>query len=516
MHVLTSYGKYTASNTTKAIDKDIQPNCVEPLLSDNVVSNLAESLLREVFGCYFEFNDQNISPLSYSSIKDSFEGINSAYLLVYKRIPSYKDSLSQSTHKQSPDVAPPSLWLNMVMEKNRDIAKAREIYRELTSKVTIGFLLEEFFNLELPLLKLKPCNGTENPPPVEDLVILLECSSAWTIREALLVLTSSLEFSQRIANYPGQYPEKDCIDRWNVSGLDVFGENSYGYYPRDIVDHSALVGNSFQNGNIVLLWKANDEKVCSTSVSSLIYCKSSICYGELCRPVPIKVRSYSIADFPIHRKRPKCFNTICEKIQTYYLPRNFLILDALKILSNCMKISFEEMSVHVKIPSFQDSSKMLSMSANGAGEFSADDINSRLHLLYESGRWILNTIPNGPTIDEFQTTLKDLWYLQELIIEDMVSRGLQNKPLIEKFDAFISDSISLKIIVNDDILKELQSDYKSEFCVQVSRRSTVIDLKEDIFFMIGGSDANMSILSNIHFRTGNKIGTMAQFKVIYE
>ena len=77
-------------NVKEVIDLSHETNSVpnSTTISDenNHLDTLTNDIVSFCFGNYFEFNDSIITPLPLSTLEKSFEGENSAYLLVYRKI----------------------------------------------------------------------------------------------------------------------------------------------------------------------------------------------------------------------------------------------------------------------------------------------------------------------------------------------------------------------------------------------------------------------------------------------
>lgn len=111
----------------------------------NLVEELVENLVNESYGCFYEFNDSDVKPMTLSDTKKAFEGRDSAYLVVYRKC-STTNSSSESESGACDEIEiveniegivqhsmysdrPPEFWLEKVKEMNEKLATDRELFR---------------------------------------------------------------------------------------------------------------------------------------------------------------------------------------------------------------------------------------------------------------------------------------------------------------------------------------------------------------------------------------------------
>jgi hypothetical protein len=105
-------------------------------------------LVNEAFGCFYEFNDSEVKPMTLGDTKKAFEGRDSAYLVVYRdcnsdlSVPTFAHSKAEhmedveildhgGTSAKPPRFVdePPKFWLDKAMEMNAHLALERDMFK---------------------------------------------------------------------------------------------------------------------------------------------------------------------------------------------------------------------------------------------------------------------------------------------------------------------------------------------------------------------------------------------------
>ncbi len=100
---------------------------------------LSIEILSKTVGNFFEFNDSTVTPMHLHSIEKAFEGRESAYILVYRRVDSVSDINKLSANLSAPE--PPEHWKSKVVERNADLRDRREAKALKENTVTVRVLL---------------------------------------------------------------------------------------------------------------------------------------------------------------------------------------------------------------------------------------------------------------------------------------------------------------------------------------------------------------------------------------
>ena len=111
---------------------------------------LAEELMGMTHGRYFEFNDTTVTPMPLRNLEKSFEGKESAYILVYRK---QLDQPSSTAHPLT-KVPPPAYWAEKAIEENQALKLQREQYNAQSHTAIVRFLCPGHLRFKDPLLEI--------------------------------------------------------------------------------------------------------------------------------------------------------------------------------------------------------------------------------------------------------------------------------------------------------------------------------------------------------------------------
>ena len=112
----SEFSSILALKNGKDIEDEQNSNDVDPK------ELLADMLIQRCFGCFYEFNDSHVKPMSIPETKRAFEGKDSAYLLVYRK----SFGINCVTKSRSvPEMPPPRFWMQKAEEINQQLSKQR-------------------------------------------------------------------------------------------------------------------------------------------------------------------------------------------------------------------------------------------------------------------------------------------------------------------------------------------------------------------------------------------------------
>ena len=110
---------------------------------------LAEELMGMTYGRYFEFNDTTVTPMPLRNLEKSFEGKESAYILVYRK------HLDPSSLVLPPTkVPPPAFWAEKAIQENQSLKLQREQYNAQSHTAVVRFLCPGHLRFKDPLLEI--------------------------------------------------------------------------------------------------------------------------------------------------------------------------------------------------------------------------------------------------------------------------------------------------------------------------------------------------------------------------
>ena len=89
----------------------------DPVAAPEKKSQLFHDIASKYIGCYYEFNDSVVKPMTVSDISNAFEGKDSAYMLIYRKV-KRRDVSTES----------PLLWKTIVEQRNAELAKLKQVY----------------------------------------------------------------------------------------------------------------------------------------------------------------------------------------------------------------------------------------------------------------------------------------------------------------------------------------------------------------------------------------------------
>lgn len=167
---------------------------------------LVEDLLRYTAGLFLEFNDSRVSQITYDTLQRAFQGVDSAYLLVYRRINTYSDLFpsqlftSQATTKPASSITksicrpptPPAHWQQIIRETNEQLVQQRSLYAEKMQQTVIAVYFASSLHYESPCFALH--TGVAEKASSLTPCVYVEIDTRKTIADLLkVILTHSLD-----------------------------------------------------------------------------------------------------------------------------------------------------------------------------------------------------------------------------------------------------------------------------------------------------------------------------------
>jgi hypothetical protein len=167
----------TSEQSTQPPQSEIPP-------IDDSDENLAQLLLNEFHGRFYCFNDSNVRPIYVTDLCKAFEGEDSAYILIYRKIDmgnlsvfhqyTRTSDLTQSSESStkysnliflrnlfrskedgSPIINPPTFWKTKVDEVNSSLTTKRSEYNITMKSLQFRVFFPEHFYSDWPCLYLK-------------------------------------------------------------------------------------------------------------------------------------------------------------------------------------------------------------------------------------------------------------------------------------------------------------------------------------------------------------------------
>ncbi len=147
----------TASNKANVSESSSQKTPFYLNSEENIKllkSKLTEYLLNKTVGNFYEFNDSQVNLIEYSKLDKSFEGVNSAYLLVYRKIDTLADFFVRP-NEASLLPSPPREWIEKVQEKNLQLAQEREQYDNSMKQISVFVYFQSDVEYQSPFFRIK-------------------------------------------------------------------------------------------------------------------------------------------------------------------------------------------------------------------------------------------------------------------------------------------------------------------------------------------------------------------------
>jgi hypothetical protein len=175
---------------------------------------LVEDLLRFSAGLFLEFNDSRVSHITYDTLQQAFQGVDSAYLIVYRRVKSYGEifplrmyssvtSMSGPSQCAIPRPIPPASWQEKIQTVNQQLTVQRTDYSEHLQQRVISVYFQSSLHYDCPCFVVNINGAAEkassNTPCIhvdvdtrktmQDLLAAIFCSDQTTYCEAIETLS---------------------------------------------------------------------------------------------------------------------------------------------------------------------------------------------------------------------------------------------------------------------------------------------------------------------------------------
>lgn len=228
------------------------------------VTDLAHKIAGRYFGNFFEFDDSKVTAMPLSNLQKAFEGRDSAYLLVYRRIES---SASASNSKGA--LAPPGYWKTKIDARNDKLEQDRKTYEDNKNLVNISVFVPSHMEVNGPLLMpMQLCTAPENMQHK----VVLAIDGRLTVKE---IEKEIINVCLKDDKFMGLGFDKPVL-----SNLESYGKGYFCLEPlnpdsvlSEVVSKECtlLIWNGFAiNGQPVTIGNANDCGLLQLSVSLLL------------------------------------------------------------------------------------------------------------------------------------------------------------------------------------------------------------------------------------------------------
>lgn len=219
-----------------------------------IISHLKNRILNKYFGPFFNFNDSIVTPMELSALEKSFEGPDSAYLLVYR-----KENI-MDFDRPVIEVPPPSVWSENVQLLNKELAEERTNYETGTHTIIITIRCPAHMCVDKkpsPLLLIDD-SFKETPTTPEDVVdkgfITMEFDGRYSFRE--LIAEFVKEYKDKLSNLG--LADLISADPINFSQLQINLLDSYtrlgGFHVSKTIDLSSAISDAVLARSEILIW----------------------------------------------------------------------------------------------------------------------------------------------------------------------------------------------------------------------------------------------------------------------
>ena len=217
-------GGAVAAGSTGAVMNDARS---ERLLARE--KQLAEELMGMTHGRYFEFNDTTVTPMPLRNLEKSFEGKESAYILVYR-----KQIDPSSMTYPSATAPPPTFWAEKALAENVSLKLQREQYNAQSHTAIVRFLCPGHLRFKDPLLEMGPPVVSVVPDMSKDWLHFIDMSV--DLRHSIDEVKASFLTACRahvvglglLADPLEPGSDNSILSKLVISNLDKYGE---GYHP---------------------------------------------------------------------------------------------------------------------------------------------------------------------------------------------------------------------------------------------------------------------------------------------
>lgn len=206
------------------------------------VDMLAQELLNACFGQFYLFNDSEVRPVCITDMAKAFEGRNSAYILIYRKV----------NYLPVQAVPPPAYWMEKIAAQNAQLAQDRAAYEQAKRCVKVRIYLAQLhFRHDPPLLAPLDHSGID---PIVSNGLAMELVSTAPLREHFEVVLQSFEsLSIDVARFLGRN-----VHDMKFSRLEKHG--AY-YYAGPELDPQTITADIAAPAEIpLLLWSRHQQR----------------------------------------------------------------------------------------------------------------------------------------------------------------------------------------------------------------------------------------------------------------
>ncbi len=448
-----------------------------------VKKELVETLLHKTVGNFYEFNDSHVSLIPYEKLEKAFEGVNSSYLLVYRKLDHVSELFVPEKQQQQLIPSPPTEWKQRLTERNLALEQERKVYEDTMKHISIMAYLDEEMNYQAPFFTFQQ-QSSDKP------------SSDSSVKGQIITMDSTTSLKDLLSSLslPEKYQQFRSNQTLALSKLERYPKS--GYYASDPLDLSkTLQDHKIKTNDLLLIWSP---QAASKDPATTFF------YGVKSKPVELNVsllqRSPSLSS-PVKSSSGKeskskiSVNPNIHAVNKFdavtYLPNHFTLLDVLLNLSEKWSIAPDELILSGVIPNFNSKTISTSTSNNAATNNAVE--NTRVVIVYKDLKYQLHQkqyyqlFINCPIEITEDTTLQDLWFLREFYVEHSATSNSASalmqenvKILSEEYHQQKSQIANVTIEITDSIrdlfVKDLPNGSSSSSSSLYSFDSTTIQV----------------------------------------
>jgi hypothetical protein len=482
-----------------------------------LIKELVEILLHKTIGNFYEFNDSQVSLITYERLEKAFEGINSSYLIVYRKINDVNDFFVNNHSKQDMKFMipqPPNEWNLKIQQRNQLIEQERLQYEDSMRNVSFFLYCEDDLQYQLPFFMFpavenKNSNGAADNSTGRGQIITTDSNKS--LKDVLASVQNQMP--SKYQNVLLQQSHSSSSHHLVLSKLEKYPKG--GYFPSDPLDlHKTILDQKIKTNDLLIIWCPKEHpdyfygSKCKPVEFSLSYLSRSPNYRAIVSSSTPKNIVKELANPNIHVNNK--FDTV------FYLPNHFTLFNLLFHFSHKYQVAPEKIILSGVIPNFNNKTVTTAVTASKDPSTNNEN-NTKLVTIYRDGKFQLNSkayyqvFINCPIeIHEDTTTIQDLWFLREFYLEVIPSTSSaisldHSKTLAEDYHSHKSQLINVTIEI-DDSVKELLKERNifdapnilssSTFSLnalednpsanlKIMKNSTVNHLKEELLYQFG-------------------------------
>jgi hypothetical protein len=412
-----------------------------------IFKELVEILLHKTIGNFYEFNDSQVTLITYEKLEKAFEGINSSYLIVYRKLDDFRDVFI--SNKPHPLPNPPLEWVEKIQKQNIIDESEREKYEHSMRRVSLLVYVEEDFNYKTPFFTFPVISSS-----VE--------KSDQVVHGQLVTMDADVPLNTIFSMV--QLPSKYIANGRPLESLIISKLERYpkaGYFASDGIDLTkTFLEHKLQTNDLLLLW-------CPKNSPGYFY-------GGKSKPIDLNIFHLSKAlNFRSKKINSGKFTPnqnihITNKLDTFlYLPNHFSLLDVLVFISERFNLDADKIILSGVFPNFSSKTITTAVSNNNNSSSNTNgnmENNTKLITIFKDMKFQLNNkayyqfFINCPVIiNEETSTLQDLWFLREFYVESTQSIFANDvKSLADEYFIQKSQLITVSIEIGDSVKEMLK------------------------------------------------------------